>query len=63
MYRLRLISPDFGIDDTGPLHSTHDQARKAAKLMHLLYKGKVRVEIHRVVDFRTRSTEKIEALE
>ncbi|RMC94368.1 hypothetical protein EAY64_15540 [Aquitalea palustris] len=63
MYRLRLISRDFGVDDSGPWHSTHEQARKAAKLMYLLYKGEVRVEIHRVVDLRSRKMEKVEELQ
>lgn len=62
MYRLRLISPEFGIDDSGPWHSTHDQARKAAKLMYIVYKKQIRVEIHRVVDLRTRKMEKVEDL-
>jgi len=60
VYRLRLISRDFGIDDSGPWHSTHDQARKAAKLMYLIYHKQIRVEIHRVVDLRTRKTERVE---
>ena len=63
MYRLRLISRDFGVDDSGPWHSTHEQARQAAKLMYLLYKGEVRVEIHRVVDLRSRKMEKVEELQ
>ncbi|WP_159874855.1 MULTISPECIES: hypothetical protein [Aquitalea] len=63
MYRLRLISPEFGVDDSGPWHTTHDQARKAAKLMYLLYKKEIRVEIHRVVDIRTRKMEKVEDLQ
>jgi len=59
MYRLKLISPDFGIDDTGPLHPTQEQARKAAELMLHVYKGRLRAEVHKV-DLKTRTSEKLE---
>ncbi|AXE30416.1 hypothetical protein DK842_11210 [Chromobacterium phragmitis] len=59
MYRLKLISPDFGIDDNGPLHPTQEQARRAAELMLLVHKGRLRAEVHKV-DLKTRTTEKLE---
>lgn len=59
MYRLKLISPDFGIDDTGPLHPTQEQARRAAELMLHVYKGRLRAEVHKV-DLKTRTSEKLE---
>ncbi|KIA81401.1 MULTISPECIES: hypothetical protein [Chromobacterium] len=59
MYRLKLISPHFGIDDKGPLHPTQEQARQAAELMLRVYRGNVRAEVHRV-DVKTRKTEKLE---
>ncbi|OWY39021.1 hypothetical protein CEK28_09020 [Xenophilus sp. AP218F] len=62
MYRLKLISPDFGIDDRGPLHPSREQARRAAEWMLAAYKGRVKVEIHRVVDLRINKTEKLEEL-
>ena len=62
MDRLKLFSKHFGVDDKGPLHATHEQAREAARLMTLVYKGNIRVEIHKVVDLRLRKTEKLEEL-
>ncbi|UTH76520.1 hypothetical protein [Chromobacterium sp. IIBBL 290-4] len=59
MYRLKLISPDFGIDDSGPLHPTQEQARWAAELMLHVYKGRIRAEVHKV-DVKTRKSEKLE---
>ncbi|POZ61082.1 hypothetical protein [Chromobacterium alticapitis] len=59
MYRLKLISPHFGIDDKGPLHPTQAQARQAAELMLQVYRGNVRAEVHKV-DLKTRKSEKLE---
>ncbi|QEL57667.1 hypothetical protein [Chromobacterium paludis] len=59
MYKLKLISPNFGVDDRGPLHPTQEQARRAAELMLRVYRGNVRAEVHKV-DLKTRKTEKLE---
>lgn len=60
MYRLKLISEQFGVDDSGPLHPSQEQARRAALVMWNVYRGQLRIEIHRVVDLRSRKTEKLE---
>ena len=62
MYRLKLISEQFGVDDSGPLHPCQEQARRAALVMWNVYRGQLRIEIHRVVDLRSRKTEKLEEL-
>lgn len=49
MYRLKLISEQFGVDDSGPLHPSQEQARRAALVMWNVYRGQLRIEIHRVV--------------
>lgn len=63
LYRLKLISPLFGVDDAGPLHPSVDAARAAARLLRRLYHGRVRVEIHRVIDLRLRRSECVEAMD
>lgn len=60
MYRLKMFHESFGLDEKGPLQASLTQARQAAQLMKLVYKGRIRVEIHRIVDLRTRVTEKVE---
>jgi len=62
MYRLKLFSNLFGVDDRGPMHPTHEEARKAAQRMLMIHQGRVRIEIHRIIDLRTRKTEKVEEM-
>lgn len=62
-YRLRLVSPLLGMDESGPLQSSLDRAREVAMNMIDLYQGKIRVEIRRVVDVRLRKTEWVETIE
>ncbi|RXZ44784.1 hypothetical protein EBB06_02480 [Crenobacter cavernae] len=62
MYRVKLISPVFGVDDAGPLHPGVSEARRAAHLMLALYQGRVRAEIHRVIDLRLKQSECVEVI-
>jgi hypothetical protein len=58
MYRLRLISPIFGVDETGPLHPNQKQAQEAAlKLLKVYHDGDLKIEIRRVVDFHWQKSE------
>ncbi|MBV8045587.1 MAG: hypothetical protein JO171_00415 [Paludibacterium sp.] len=62
MYRLKLISNTFGIDDKSPIYPTADAARAAANVMLRLYRGKVKVEIYQVLDLRTNQKRVIETI-
>lgn len=61
MFRLRLISPLFGVDETGPLHPSQKQAHEAAlKLLKVYHEGELKIEIRRVVDFHWQKSEIVE---
>lgn len=62
-YRLRLISPLFGVDESGPLHPSQEHARQAAIILLRLYRGNLRAEIRRVVDLRLKKSEWVETVE
>lgn len=62
MFRLKLISYSFGIDDKSPIYPTLESARSVADIMLHLYKGRVRVEIYRVTDFRSYQRQLVEAM-
>lgn len=62
MFRLKLISNTFGIDDKSPIYPTVDAARDAAKVMLRLYRGRVKVEIYQVLDLRTHQKRIIETI-
>lgn len=62
MFRLRLVSYSFGIDDKSPIYPTLELARNIAQCMLTLYKGRVRVEIYKVTDFRSNVKQLVEAL-
>ncbi|TDR76684.1 hypothetical protein DFP86_110110 [Paludibacterium purpuratum] len=62
MYRLKLISNTFGIDDKSPIYPTVESARNAAQVMLRLYRGKVKVEIYQVIDLRTHQKRVIESI-
>jgi len=62
MYRLKLISPRFGIDESGPLHPTLQHAQRAAQTLLLVYGGEIKVEIRKVLDLHLRRSELVETL-
>lgn len=61
MFRLKLISYSFGIDDKSPIYPTIELARDIARIMLRLYDGKVRVEIYKVTDFRSHQKHLVES--
>jgi hypothetical protein len=63
MYRLRLICPLLGEDETGPLHPTLERAREVAIYLIDLYRGRLKVEIRRVVNLRLKKSELVETIE
>lgn len=63
MYRLRLISPIFGVDEAGPFHPTQQDAHLAALRMLKLYReGELMVEVRKVTNFQWHRSEIIETL-
>ena len=62
MFRLKMISNAFGIDDHSPLYPTLEQARDAARVMLRMYRGKVKVEIYQVLDLRTHKRKIVESI-
>ena len=62
MFRLKLISYSFGIDNKSPIYPTLELARNIAQTMLHLYKGKVRVEIYKVTDFRSNKSQFVESI-
>jgi hypothetical protein len=62
-YRLRLISPLFGVDESGPLHPTQDHARHIARVLARVYRGNLQAEIRRVIDLRLQKSEWVETVD
>jgi hypothetical protein len=62
VYRLKMVSNVFGIDDKSPIYPTLESAREVAQLMVNLYHGKVRVEIYQIVDANTHQRRLVETL-
>lgn len=62
MYRLKLISPRFGVDEKGPLHPTLQQAQRAAQILLQVYGRDIKVEIRKVLDLQLRRSELVETL-
>lgn len=56
MFRVRLISDYFGVDEGGPIHATREDAVRAAQLMLGIHPYLVRAEIRQFVDGRFRQT-------
>ncbi|WP_028537339.1 hypothetical protein [Paludibacterium yongneupense] len=44
-FKVRVVSASSGGDTKGPLHSSQDTARQAARMMLAIHPGKVIVEI------------------
>jgi len=63
MFRVRLISDYFGVDEGGPIHATQEEALRAARLMLSIHSYPVRAEIREFVDERFRLTRLIGVLE
>jgi len=61
-YRLRLIFPHMGVDESGPLQSSLQSAREVARQMITVYQGKIKVEIRRVVNLGEKQSEWIETI-
>lgn len=62
MYRLKLISPRFGVDESGPLHPTLEHAQRAARILLQVYGGDIKVEIRKVLDLQLRRSELVETV-
>lgn len=62
MYRLRLISPLLGVDESGPLQTQLETARQVAVNLINVYQGKLKVEIRRVIDLRLKQSEWVETI-
>lgn len=63
MFRVRLISDYFGVDEGGPIHATQEDALRAAQVMLRIHSYPVRAEIRQFVDDRFRLTRLIGVLE
>jgi hypothetical protein len=63
MFRVRLISDYFGVDEGGPIHATQEEALRAARLMLSIHSYPVRAEIREFVDDRFVLTRLIGVLE
>lgn len=63
MFRLRLVSNHFGVDEKGPLYPTREQAVAVARWMLDIHPYPVRAEIRQFVDDRFRHTRVVEVLE
>ena len=63
MFRVRLISDYFGVDEGGPIHATQEEALRAARLMLSIHSYPVRAEIRQFVDERCVYTRVVEVLE
>jgi hypothetical protein len=63
MFRVRLISDYFGVDEGGPIHATQEDALRAAQVMLCIHSYPVRAEIRQFVDDRFRLTRLIGVLE
>lgn len=63
MFRLRLVSRHFGVDEKGPLYASREEAVKAAQLMLRIHSYPVRAEVRQFVDDRFRQTRVVEVLE
>lgn len=62
VYRLKMISNAFGIDDRSPIYPTLESARQVAQLMMRIYRGQVKIEIYQVVDQETRQKRVVETI-
>lgn len=62
MYRLKLFSRRFGVDESGPLHPTLEHAQRAAHVLLQAYHGDLKVEIRRVVDLQLRRSELVQTM-
>lgn len=63
MFRVRLISDYFGVDEGGPIHATQEDALRAAQVMLRIHSYPVRAEIRQFVDDRFRLTRLVGVLE
>lgn len=63
MFRLRLVSSAFGVDDGGPLHPTLEHAIQAARVMLLIHRHPLRAEIRQYLDAQMRRSRVVEVLE
>jgi hypothetical protein len=63
MYKIKVISNVFGIDDHSPIFMTLDDARRIGQRMLLIHHEKVRVEIYQVLDLHTHSRRLVDTLE
>jgi hypothetical protein len=63
MFRVRLISDYFGVDEGGPIHATQEEALRAARLMLSIHSYPVRAEIREFVDDRFVLTRVVGVLE
>lgn len=63
MYRLRLLSSHFGIDEKGPLYTSREAALNAAQLMLRVHSYPVRVEVIQFMDASLRETRLVAVLE
>lgn len=62
MFRLKMISNAFGIDDKSPIYPTLESARSIAMLMLSIYHGKVRIEIYQITDSSTHKRRLVETI-
>jgi hypothetical protein len=63
MFRVRLISDYFGVDEGGPIHATQEEALRAARVMLSIHSYPVRAEIREFVDDRFVLTRVVGVLE
>ena len=63
MYRIKVISNAFGIDDHSPIYMSLDDARKIAQRMLLIHNGKIRVEIYQILDLHLQTRRLVESIE
>jgi hypothetical protein len=62
MFRIKLVSDVYGIDDHSPIYQSLEQARKVAIRMLHIYHGQVRVEIYQMLDARSRNRRLVESM-
>jgi hypothetical protein len=53
IFKLKLISNVFGIDDRSPLYPSLEHAQTVARRMLALYQGNLLVEIYQMTDMQT----------